>query len=228
MTVSEGRKKQIAANQHFKCANKPESNLNKLENYLCPLWKNQDNNGVFDESGYQIDHIIERAEGGSDDPLNLQALCSMCHAVKTNQYTVGRNKIRSFKKENELSKKENELLKRENELLKKENELLKKEIELQEKDIKIMQPKETTYDKKDKNIIELLHCKFEITNNYNDFVTVSEMRKFRDEHRKEFLKMSNKQFNVIIQNVFKISQTRKGKKCTRGWIGLKTKDNKCD
>ena len=31
----------------------------------------------------QADHIIPRAMGGTDDPGNLQALCTHCHAVKT-------------------------------------------------------------------------------------------------------------------------------------------------
>lgn len=31
----------------------------------------------------QVDHIIPKARGGTDDHANLQALCSRCHAVKT-------------------------------------------------------------------------------------------------------------------------------------------------
>jgi hypothetical protein len=31
----------------------------------------------------QADHIIPRAEGGTDHPANLQSLCAHCHAVKS-------------------------------------------------------------------------------------------------------------------------------------------------
>ena len=31
----------------------------------------------------QLDHIIRVADGGSDDPENLQMLCACCHAMKT-------------------------------------------------------------------------------------------------------------------------------------------------
>ncbi|WP_330926302.1 HNH endonuclease [Candidatus Sororendozoicomonas aggregata] len=30
-----------------------------------------------------VDHIINKASGGTDDPGNLQALCQSCHAAKT-------------------------------------------------------------------------------------------------------------------------------------------------
>ena len=31
----------------------------------------------------QVDHIVPRAKGGSDDMDNLQALCKPCHDAKT-------------------------------------------------------------------------------------------------------------------------------------------------
>lgn len=31
----------------------------------------------------QVDHIIPRAEGGTDDPSNLGWICTACHATKT-------------------------------------------------------------------------------------------------------------------------------------------------
>jgi len=90
MTVSEAKKQQVALGQRYKCANKPGSNLRNLENYLCPLWKIKDYYaGSFDGAGYRINHIIERAENGTDDLANLQALCPMCHSYKTNVYAVG-------------------------------------------------------------------------------------------------------------------------------------------
>lgn len=33
----------------------------------------------------EVDHIINQAQGGSDDDDNLQALCVPCHKVKTQQ-----------------------------------------------------------------------------------------------------------------------------------------------
>jgi hypothetical protein len=37
--VTESLKKKVAGKQFFKCANKPGSNLKRLEDYQCPLWK---------------------------------------------------------------------------------------------------------------------------------------------------------------------------------------------
>lgn len=31
-----------------------------------------------------VDHIVPQAEGGTDDRVNLQAICDECHKVKTN------------------------------------------------------------------------------------------------------------------------------------------------
>lgn len=31
----------------------------------------------------QVDHIIPKAKGGTDDITNLQALCEQCHKIKT-------------------------------------------------------------------------------------------------------------------------------------------------
>lgn len=33
--------------------------------------------------GMDVDHIINVAEGGTDDDDNLQVLCPICHEVKT-------------------------------------------------------------------------------------------------------------------------------------------------
>lgn len=30
-----------------------------------------------------VDHIVPKAEGGNDDPENLQAICKRCHKLKT-------------------------------------------------------------------------------------------------------------------------------------------------
>ena len=63
------------------CANSIVSPAPGCRGYICPMWKC--NNGFFDESGKQIDHIIEVTHGGSSDISNLQVLCPCCHAVKT-------------------------------------------------------------------------------------------------------------------------------------------------
>lgn len=31
----------------------------------------------------EVDHVVPRAEGGSDDETNLQAICAECHKAKT-------------------------------------------------------------------------------------------------------------------------------------------------
>jgi 5-methylcytosine-specific restriction protein A len=31
----------------------------------------------------QVDHIVPKARGGTDDPENLQAICRKCHQAKT-------------------------------------------------------------------------------------------------------------------------------------------------
>lgn len=76
------RKERIVARQKHRCNNKPGSNIKGLEEYKCPLWLIVDNNGTFDESGCEIDHITEQSVGRNDDVSNLQALCPMCHKVK--------------------------------------------------------------------------------------------------------------------------------------------------
>ena len=63
------------------CANHPGNPAPGCKNYICPMWRT--NNGYFDESGKQIDHIVEVTHGGTNDLSNLQALCPCCHAVKT-------------------------------------------------------------------------------------------------------------------------------------------------
>lgn len=38
---------------------------------------------VFDPKDLVCDHIINTAQGGTDDPTNLQTLCNPCHDKKT-------------------------------------------------------------------------------------------------------------------------------------------------
>lgn len=63
------------------CANHPQNQAVGCKHYHCPMWIY--NEGRFDESGYQIDHIIEVTHGGTNELTNLQVLCPSCHSVKT-------------------------------------------------------------------------------------------------------------------------------------------------
>lgn len=36
----------------------------------------------------EVDHIIEKASGGTDDLTNLQSLCTPCHKIKTNKKKI--------------------------------------------------------------------------------------------------------------------------------------------
>ena len=92
-TVTESQKKRIAGRQFYRCANSPDKQLIGLENHKCLLWKIQDSNqGIFDESGYEIDHIIEHSVSKDDRDANLQALCVSCHKVKTKRFNSNKKK----------------------------------------------------------------------------------------------------------------------------------------
>ena len=86
--VSEAMKKLVAAKQKYKCANRLGSKLFRLEDYKCPMWSKKDDAGLFDESGYEIDHIIEHSVSRDDSEENLQALCISCHRVKTKKFNM--------------------------------------------------------------------------------------------------------------------------------------------
>ena len=88
--LTESHKKQVAADQKFRCANKPNSNLKGIGNYECPMWKLD--GGNFDGSGYEIDHIIDHCISQDDSPENLQALCPSCHRRKTRNSTIDRKR----------------------------------------------------------------------------------------------------------------------------------------
>ena len=53
--------------------------------------KNDITKGCFDESGYEIDHIVEHSITNDDSLNNLQALCKMCHSVKTKRFMINDN-----------------------------------------------------------------------------------------------------------------------------------------
>jgi len=89
--LTESTKKQVAANQMYKCANSPDNTIRGLENYNCLLWESLKYQGTFDKSGYEIDHIVEYSVSGNNDMSNLQALCNNCHSFKTRKFMSGRN-----------------------------------------------------------------------------------------------------------------------------------------
>jgi hypothetical protein len=93
-------KKQVAGRQRFQCNNRPGSSLQGLEIYNCPLWsQDSDVRGNFNESGYEIDHVTEWSLTKDDNIKNLQALCSMCHKVKTKHFMMTKRNTKPVKKE---------------------------------------------------------------------------------------------------------------------------------
>lgn len=77
--ISASVRKELMLVKH--CANNPNSPATGCINYICPMWKS--NGGNFDESGFEIDHIVEVTHGGTNELNNLQVLCPCCHSVKT-------------------------------------------------------------------------------------------------------------------------------------------------
>ena len=80
-TITQKTKDLISNRQYNRCANSPFTPALNLSGYLCPFWIY--NNGLFDNSGFAIDHINEVSITGNNELENLQALCHNCHAVKT-------------------------------------------------------------------------------------------------------------------------------------------------
>ncbi len=37
----------------------------------------------------EVDHVVNRARGGTDDPANLQSICMACHNAKTARESAG-------------------------------------------------------------------------------------------------------------------------------------------
>ena len=102
--VSVAMKKRVAGRQNYQCANKLNVQLKGIENYKCPFWRNK-GSGNFDESGYDIDHIIELSESGNNDQSNLQALCINCHRVKTSRFmTIKKSYKKVYKSKKKYKK----------------------------------------------------------------------------------------------------------------------------
>ena len=81
-SINEATRLDIVHRQGGRCQNAIRRHIVTTAgaSYTCPLAAR---GGRFDASGYDIDHIREQADGGSDSPGNLQALCVCCHRVKT-------------------------------------------------------------------------------------------------------------------------------------------------
>lgn len=94
--IPKKKKQLIAERQQLKCANEPNSGLFQLGDYECSMWKLQNNEGEFDKSRYEIDHIIEYSNGGNNRDDNLQALCSNCHSYKTNSFMKTEINLRDY------------------------------------------------------------------------------------------------------------------------------------
>lgn len=73
MSLSKVVKQQISESQKNICAG--------VRNYDCPM-----KGSCWDESGYDVDHIVEFSLTKCNDPNNLQALCKSCHSTKTKRY----------------------------------------------------------------------------------------------------------------------------------------------
>ena len=86
-------KKQVLEKQEHKCANNI-NNIIYLKNYECILWKYQ--NGLFDESGYEFDHINEYSKCYDNSLNNIQALCPNCHSVKTKRFMKNKQLFNSI------------------------------------------------------------------------------------------------------------------------------------
>jgi len=99
-TISKTIRKQIVRRQLGKCANTSNVNLRGLEGYECPLWLSSNHNGYFDDSGYDIDHIVEYSISQDNSMDNLQALCKCCHGYKTIKFASNRTNKKRKKKNN--------------------------------------------------------------------------------------------------------------------------------
>jgi hypothetical protein len=87
---TDAQKRMVAGRQSFKCANNLITTLKGLETYKCPLWQRakDDNQGSFDQSGFELDHINELSITGDNSLDNFQALCKSCHSVKTKRFMM--------------------------------------------------------------------------------------------------------------------------------------------
>lgn len=65
----------------------------KRDGYLCQGCKAKGRATPLKVKPYDhaVDHIVPKAQGGTDDHANLQSLCTDCHTIKsTGEATIGR------------------------------------------------------------------------------------------------------------------------------------------
>ena len=87
---------QLLELQAFRCANRPNSDNVQTKDhkkYYCLLWKC--NEGFFDESGFDKDHINEFSISKDNSLDNFQLLCVSCHRVKTKLFLKYKGKYTS-------------------------------------------------------------------------------------------------------------------------------------
>jgi len=58
---------------------KRRNRIMKRDSHLCQECKR---NGIITQAK-EVDHIINKARGGTDDDSNLEAICTPCHKAKT-------------------------------------------------------------------------------------------------------------------------------------------------
>lgn len=73
------KKMAVAARQRFRCAGNPET---------CPCHRLD--HGVFQESGFEVDHVVALCDGGDDSLENLRALCACCHSIVSREQRLAR------------------------------------------------------------------------------------------------------------------------------------------
>lgn len=57
----------------------------RRDQYLCQPCKKYG----FLTTANEVDHIIPKAQGGTDNPEQLQAICKVCHKAKTQAEAAG-------------------------------------------------------------------------------------------------------------------------------------------
>lgn len=82
LSLPKARRKRIAKHQDYKCNNRPGVSICDLENFECPQWRT--NKGSI-TAGYRVCRILEN---GSNDDVNLQALCHECYTHKTSDKPI--------------------------------------------------------------------------------------------------------------------------------------------
>jgi 5-methylcytosine-specific restriction endonuclease McrA len=85
----------INASKQVHLPNTPTSKIRKVSDQLKKIvasqqrWNCKKCKNILDAT-YEVDHIIALEDGGSNDILNLQALCRNCHGKKTMEDNIKR------------------------------------------------------------------------------------------------------------------------------------------